>query len=79
MRDVTGTAMRGKTIVELWKHNINELQRLVPCTGGVEDKLYKPLKWSYNSLEGKNIKPCFLYCSLFPKDFSIEISELVQY
>ncbi|XP_062168742.1 disease resistance protein At4g27190-like [Alnus glutinosa] len=56
-----GTAMRGKTIVELWKHALNELQRSVPCTGGVEDKLYKPLKWSYDSLEGKNIKPCFLY------------------
>jgi disease resistance protein RPS2 len=37
-----------------------------------EDKLYKPLKWSYDSLEGNNIKPCFLYCSLFPEDFSIE-------
>jgi disease resistance protein RPS2 len=73
-----GTAMKGNTIVELWKHALNELQRSVPCTGGVEDKLYKPLKWSYDSLEGKNIKPCFLYCSLFPEDFSIEISELVQ-
>ena len=43
-----------------------------------EDKLYKPLKWSYDSLEGNNIKTCFLYCSSFPEDFSIEISELVR-
>ncbi|KAG6636324.1 hypothetical protein CIPAW_11G103500 [Carya illinoinensis] len=74
-----GTAMRGKTMVKLWKHALNELQRSVPCTGGVEDRLFKPLKWSYDSLEGKNIKPCFLYCSLFPEDFSIEIGELVRY
>jgi disease resistance protein RPS2 len=44
-----GAAMRGKTIVELWKHALNKLQRSVPCTRGVEDKLYKPLKWSYDS------------------------------
>ncbi|KAG7955999.1 hypothetical protein I3843_11G102600 [Carya illinoinensis] len=64
-----GTAMRGKTMVKLWKHALNELQRSVPCTGGVEDRLFKPLKWSYDSLEGKNIN----------LDFSIEISELVRY
>ncbi|KAG2680491.1 hypothetical protein I3760_11G101500 [Carya illinoinensis] len=46
-----GTAMRGKTMVKLWKHALNELQRSVPCTGGVEDRLFKPLKWSYDSLE----------------------------
>lgn len=73
-----GTAMRGKSRVELWKDARNELRRSEPNISGIETKLYKPLKWSYDSLEGKNIKPCFLYCSLFPEDFSIEVSELVQ-
>jgi disease resistance protein RPS2 len=41
-------------------------------------EIYKPLKWSYDSLEGKQMKHCFLYCSLFPEDFSIAISELAQ-
>lgn len=75
---IVGAAMRGKTKVELWKHALNELQRSMPCTGGVEDEVFKPLKWSYDSLRCKNIKPCFLYCSLFPEDFSIAISELLQ-
>ncbi|XP_050248672.1 disease resistance protein At4g27190-like [Quercus robur] len=74
-----GTAMRGKKMIKLWKHALNELRRSVPCMGGVEVKLYMPLKWSYDSLEGNNIKPCFLYCALFPEDFSIEINELVRY
>ncbi|KAG6689533.1 hypothetical protein I3842_11G180500 [Carya illinoinensis] len=74
---IVGAAMRGKTMVQLWEHALYELQRSVPSTGSVEDKVYKPLKWSYDSLEGKNKKPCFLYCALFPEDFSIEISELV--
>ncbi|KAG2724894.1 hypothetical protein I3760_01G039100 [Carya illinoinensis] len=72
-----GAAMRGKTKPELWNHALNQLRRSVPYAAGIEEKLYKPLKWSYDSLEGRYLKNCFLYCSLFPEDFSINISELV--
>ncbi|KAF5464031.1 hypothetical protein F2P56_014144 [Juglans regia] len=74
-----GAAMRGKKNPEVWKHALNQLRRSVPCAAGVEEELYKPLKWSYDSLEGKDLKTCFLYCSLFPEDFSIKIDELVWY
>ncbi|KAG6729381.1 hypothetical protein I3842_01G026100, partial [Carya illinoinensis] len=72
-----GAAMRGKAKPELWNHALNQLRRSVPYAAGIEEKLYKPLKWSYDSLEGRYLKNCFLYCSLFPEDFSINISELV--
>uniref|UniRef100_A0A2N9HXG6 Uncharacterized protein n=1 Tax=Fagus sylvatica TaxID=28930 RepID=A0A2N9HXG6_FAGSY len=75
---VVGAAMRKKTRVELWEHALNELRNSVPSIKDIEDEVYKPLKWSYDSLQGNNIKPCFLYCSLFPEDFSIKVSELVQ-
>jgi disease resistance protein RPS2 len=75
---VVGAAMRRKTRVELWEHALNELRRSVPSIKDIEDEVYKPLKWSYDSLQGNNIKPCFLYCSLFPEDFSIKVSQLVQ-
>ncbi|KAG6666580.1 disease resistance protein At4g27190-like [Carya illinoinensis] len=74
-----GAAMRGKTKPELWKHALNQLRRSVPVAEGVEEELYRPLKWSYDSLEGKDLKTCFLYCSLFPEDFSINIDKLVWY
>ncbi|KAG7953746.1 hypothetical protein I3843_12G125300 [Carya illinoinensis] len=61
------SAMRGKTMVRLWEDALNELQRSRPNIGGVEDEVYKPLKWSYDSLQGKRIKSCFLYCSLFSR------------
>ena len=51
----------------------------MPPTEDIEAKMFERSKWSYDSLEGNNIKSCFLYCSLFPEDFSIEISELVNY
>ena len=66
-------------MVELWKHALNELRRLVPSIEGIEADVYKPLKLSYHSLQDNNIKSCFLHFSLFPEDFSIQISELVQY
>ncbi|KAF3947792.1 hypothetical protein CMV_026126 [Castanea mollissima] len=74
---IVGAAMRRKTKVELWEDALKELQRSVPSVEGIEDEVYKPLKWSYDSLQGNNTKSCFLYCSLFPEDFSIEVSELV--
>ncbi|KAF3453531.1 hypothetical protein FNV43_RR03971 [Rhamnella rubrinervis] len=73
-----GSSMRGKTMVELWKHALNKLQSSAPCIGGIKNKVYCPLKWSYDSLESKNTRACFLYCALFPEDFSIEVSELVE-
>ncbi|PON55929.1 AAA+ ATPase [Trema orientale] len=74
-----GSAMRGKPKVELWKHALKELRNSsVPRIKGVKDKVYNPLKWSYDSLQGDNIKACFLYCALFSEDFQIEVSELVQ-
>lgn len=72
-----GTAMRGKTNVKLWKHALKQWQKSVPCIKGIENNVYNSLKWSYDALEG-NSKYCFLYCSLFPEDFSIEESELVR-
>ncbi|XP_058071087.1 disease resistance protein At4g27190-like [Magnolia sinica] len=74
-----GRAMRRKTRIELWKHALEELRSSVPDIRGIEKEVFSPLKWSYDSLQGKNIKPCFLYCSLFPEDYSIEASKLVQY
>ena len=76
---IVGAAMRRKTKVEMWEDALKQLRRLVPSIGGIEYEVYKPLKWSYNSFQGNNIKYCFLYCSLFPEDFSIEVSQLVQH
>ncbi|GFZ06579.1 NB-ARC domain-containing disease resistance protein [Actinidia rufa] len=77
---IVGASMRGKTAEALWKDALNALQMAVPHTKGIEDKVYRPLKWSYDSLyfQGMDIKSCFLYCSLYPEDFSIGVRELVQ-
>jgi hypothetical protein len=54
-----GAAMRRKTKDELWDDALKELQRLVPSIEGIEAEVYKPLKWSNDSLEG--ISSSFVY------------------
>ncbi|KAK1318534.1 Disease resistance protein [Acorus calamus] len=73
-----GKAMRKKNQPELWKSALYELRRSAPYIYGIEREVFLPLKWSYDSLQGKNIKPCFLYCIMYPEDYSIKVSELVH-
>uniref|UniRef100_A0A2N9G4H7 Uncharacterized protein n=1 Tax=Fagus sylvatica TaxID=28930 RepID=A0A2N9G4H7_FAGSY len=47
-----GAAMRRKEKVELWENALNELRRSVPFIEDIEVEVYKPLKWSYDSLQG---------------------------
>ncbi|KAJ0101448.1 hypothetical protein Patl1_04854 [Pistacia atlantica] len=73
-----GMSMRGKTKVELWRNALSELQKSGSSIRGIENKVFKPLKLSNDLLRGNTIKSCFLFCWLYPEDFSIEINELVQ-
>lgn len=57
---MVGRAMRGKTMVEMWKDALSVWQRSVPYIEGIE-KVFFPLKWSYDSLQGMINKNCFLY------------------
>ncbi|XP_077242296.1 disease resistance protein At4g27190-like [Tasmannia lanceolata] len=76
---VVGCSMRGKERVEQWRKALRGLRASQPRNiERVEEDVFGPLKWSYDSLQGKNIQPCFLYCSLFPEDFSIEEVELIR-
>ena len=73
-----GTSMRGKTNVKLWENALSKLSRSVPWIKSIEEKIFQPLKLSYDFLEAK-LKSCFLLCALFPEDYSIEVTELAMY
>ncbi|CAK9150293.1 unnamed protein product [Ilex paraguariensis] len=73
-----GKSMRGNTMVEVWDHALDALRMSMPSIEGIEDKLYRPIKWSYDLLQSEQLKSCFLCCCLYPEDFSIEVSELIQ-
>ncbi|KAM3379740.1 hypothetical protein P3S68_012154 [Capsicum galapagoense] len=69
---VIGSSMRGKTRVELWKDALDSLRRSEPYNKNVKDKVYSVIKWSYDTLESRDIQSCFLYCSLYPAAIPID-------
>ncbi|KAJ0251461.1 Leucine-rich repeat-containing protein [Hirschfeldia incana] len=73
-----GSTLRGKKDVKLWSHALKELKRSVPYATSIEERVFKPLKLSFDSLDDK-MKSCFLFCALFPEDTPIKIGELVNY
>nr|GMD04244.1 disease resistance protein At4g27190-like [Ipomoea batatas] len=77
---IVGASLRKKTEIGLWERALHALQKSEPsCIRGVEEKVYKPLKWSYDSLQGQQLKSCFLFFCLFPEDFEVDTYKLVQY
>ncbi|KAK4411206.1 Disease resistance protein [Sesamum angolense] len=78
--NVVGASLKQKRMVEVWKDALNALHRSEPPIGSrLEDKVYNPIKWSYDLLPDECIKSCFLFCCLFPEDYEIDVRRLVRY
>lgn len=73
-----GKAMANKETEEEWKYAIEVLNRSPSELRGMED-VFSLLKFSYDNLETDALRSCFLYCSLFPEDYSIEKEQLIEY
>ncbi|XP_038688949.1 disease resistance protein RPS2-like [Tripterygium wilfordii] len=74
-----GNAMRGKDLEE-WKDAALELEKSNPINiEGVDENVFKCIKFSYDYLRDEEAKACFLLCCLFPDDYNIEIERLVRY
>ncbi|XP_058075714.1 disease resistance protein RPS5-like [Magnolia sinica] len=76
-----GQAMACKKTPQEWKHAISVLSTSKPPSeiSGMEDEMLLRLKFSYDNLGGDMIKSCFLYCALFPEDYSIDKEELIDF
>ncbi|KAJ8750891.1 hypothetical protein K2173_016072 [Erythroxylum novogranatense] len=73
-----GKAMANTETEEEWEYAEQELDRSPTEIQGMED-VYSLLKFSYDRLKDDTLKSCFLYCSLFPEDYSIEKEQLIEY
>jgi len=73
-----GSSMRSKNMVELWENVLCQLQHSTLHVRSVMEEVYLPLNLSYISLPSKIHRCCFLYCSLYPENFSIEANEVIQ-
>ncbi|KAG0493816.1 hypothetical protein HPP92_004810 [Vanilla planifolia] len=76
---VIGTAMSTKKTPKEWQNAITLLQKSRPYEiHGMDDKILPKLKFSYDNLADDTIRECFLLCSLWPEDFSISKTDLIE-
>ena len=71
-----GKSMRRKMLVQVWKDTLRQLKRSLLQFGS--DEVFDSLKLSYYSLPSKILQWCFLYCSLYPENYSITRSDLIS-
>ncbi|EHA8590880.1 putative disease resistance protein [Cocos nucifera] len=76
---VVGRALRKETNREVWKNALRVLRTSQFELHGMEHQVYLHLKFSYDHLETDILRDCFLYCSLFPEDYHIDVDDLIAY
>ncbi|XP_028062975.1 disease resistance protein At4g27190-like [Camellia sinensis] len=63
-----------------WNSALLQLRKsMVKNFSEVEENVFKSLELSYDFLGGREIKECFLFCSLYAEDFDIPIEDIVRY
>ncbi|KAL0915378.1 hypothetical protein M5K25_015790 [Dendrobium thyrsiflorum] len=76
---VIGSAMSKKKTPREWQNAITLLQKSRPYEiQGMDDEILRKLKFSYDNLDNHNCRKCFLLCSLWPKDYSIRRTDLIE-
>ncbi|RVW77090.1 Disease resistance protein RPS5 [Vitis vinifera] len=74
-----GRAMADKNSPQEWDQAIQELEKFPAEISGMEDGLFHILKLSYDSLKDEITRSCFIYCSVFPKEYEIRSDELIEH
>ncbi|XP_076885108.1 putative disease resistance protein At4g27220 [Bidens hawaiensis] len=74
-----GNSMRDRPQIELWR-NAHLMWRCSSSSlfKNIEKEIFGTLATSYYFLPSKILKQCFLFCSLYPAGFSIDVRELIQ-
>ncbi|KAH1063518.1 hypothetical protein J1N35_028505 [Gossypium stocksii] len=74
---VAGT-MIGEDNPLIWKNALVELKERIGKVEGVEAEVIERLKFSFDHIKDRQVKHCFLYCTIYPEDFEIEKDELIE-
>ncbi|XP_030479772.1 disease resistance protein RPS5 isoform X1 [Cannabis sativa] len=74
-----GRAMAYKRTPSEWLYAAQVLRTSASEFPAMGDKVLPLLKFSYDNLSSEKLKSCFLYCALFPEDWSIDKDDLVNY
>ncbi|KAK6930488.1 NB-ARC [Dillenia turbinata] len=76
---IVGRALRNEKSVLVWKHAVREIS--LPSEHELAAYDTKAVIWrlrfSYDRLTHE-MKNCFLYCALFPEDYEVNVSDLIE-
>ncbi|KAF5193017.1 Disease resistance protein [Thalictrum thalictroides] len=72
-----GRSMANKKTRHEWEHAISVLKNSAAEFPGMGDDVLPLLKFSYDYLPNDCVRLCFLFCSLYPEYFEIEIEKLI--
>ncbi|XP_059634658.1 probable disease resistance protein At5g63020 [Cornus florida] len=74
-----GRAMAAKTTPQEWNYALNVLKNSTFKISGMENEVFRRLKFSYDNLCDETTRICFLYCALYPEDWDINVSDLIEF
>nr|GMD04581.1 putative disease resistance protein RGA3 [Ipomoea batatas] len=74
---VMGSLLRNKDTEEEWQNVLSNLDSKFWGLDEVETHLFPHLYLSYDDLTPQ-MKRCFSYCAVFPKDYKIHVDELIK-
>ncbi|KAI3941743.1 hypothetical protein MKW92_021600 [Papaver armeniacum] len=72
-----GRTMASKTTLPQWQYALTVLQKSASEFSGMAEEVLAKMKFSYDNLPTEKLKSCFLYCSLYPEDYSISKVDLI--
>ena len=73
------TTLKDETVA-VWKNALNELRSFAPTNiRGMEKKVYKCLQWSYDHLEGDEVRSLFLLCGCLSYYGDISMDQMLRY
>ncbi|XP_042408691.1 probable disease resistance protein At4g27220 isoform X2 [Zingiber officinale] len=74
-----GSALRNEVHLDQWKRALRLLQKSNFRFENMKDRVFVPLKFSYDMLRDGQLKKCFLFVALFPEDHDIADQDLIEY
>ena len=72
--------LKNVTEIYVWKDVVNQFKMFNPKEiDGMDEKVYKSIKWSYEFLKSNEAKSLWLLCSLHREDYNIKVEDLLKY
>ncbi|KAL5977018.1 hypothetical protein ACLOJK_021356 [Asimina triloba] len=74
-----GAALRDVKEASEWKHALNQLKSSPFRIPNMQEEVFTRLKFSYDRLCNEKRRACFLYCSLYPEDYEINVDKVIRH